>query len=117
MSAYSGALLAVPSTVVTASGGGTPFQALAYATAAVDVNVTAATGTSPTLDLYLDRQGADGVWYNVWHPTQITAAGAASTSVGPGCATGEVLTGYLRLRWVVGGTTPSFTFSASVVGR
>ncbi len=90
---------------------------LAVSTAAVDVNVTAASGTSPTLAFFLERQGADGVWYPVWSPAAVTAPGQLSTSVGPGCATAEVLTGSIRLRWTVGGTTPSFTFSASVVAR
>lgn len=86
-------------------------------TLAVDVNVTAVSGTTPTLDVFLERQGADGVWYQVWHPTQIIAVGQASTSVGPGAATPAVLTSKLRLRWAIGGTTPSFTFSASIWAR
>ncbi len=111
-------LLTQASATYTASGSSASLNVpLAITTAAVDVNVTAASGTSPTLALYLDRQGADGIWYNVWTSSSITAAGTASTSVGPGCVTGAVLTGAIRLRWVLGGTSPSFTFSASIVGR
>ena len=87
-------------------------------TLAVDINVSAVSGTSPTLNFVLERLGAVGVWYSVgWAPSQITAVGTASTSVGPGCATNAVLTGQVRLRWTIGGTTPSFTFSASIIGR
>ena len=115
---YSGPLLTVPPAVVTQStvlGG--PFPCLAYATMAVDVNVSAVSGTSPSLQLALQRRGDDGVWYPVWTPSAVTAAGVASTSVGPGCATAAVLTDQARLLATVTGTTPSFTVSVSVVGR
>ena len=118
MSASLNNLLILESTAYTASGNAPAVSVpLAVSTLAVDVNVTAASGTSPTLQLVLERQGADGIWYAVWSPTSITAVGTASTSVGPGCATAASLTGAIRLRWVVGGTTPSFTFSASIVAR
>ena len=111
-------LLTQASAVYTASGGsGSITVPLAVEMLAVDANVTAASGTSPTLTFYLERQGSDGVWYQVWASSAITAAGTASTSVGPGCTVGAVLTGMVRLRWVIAGTTPSFTFSASMVGR
>ena len=112
--------LALEPTAYTASGssgsislGPVPraIQALA-----VDVNVSAASGTSPSLTLILERLAADGNWYQIWSPTAITAAGTASTSVGPGCATAQVFTQTIRLRWVISGTSPSFTFSASIVG-
>lgn len=83
---------------------------------AVDVDVTAVSGTAPTLTLRLERQGEDGVWYDTgWAPPAVTAAGVVSASVGPGCTTNVVLTDNVRLRWTVGGTSPSFTFSASLV--
>jgi hypothetical protein len=112
--------LALPSTAYTASGGGTSISLgpvpRAIQALAVDVNVTAASGTSPSLTLILERLAADGNWYEIWSPTAITAAGAASTSIGPGCATAQVYTQTIRLRWLISGTSPSFTFSASIVG-
>lgn len=110
-------ILTQPSAAVTTSGNSGPLQTGPLYTLAVDVNVSAASGTSPTLTLFLDRLGADGVWYPIWSPTAVTAAGTLSTSVGPGCATAEVPTNNIRLRWVLGGTSPSFTFSASILGR
>ena len=105
-------------TAVTTSGTTGPLSVpSAESELAVDVNVSVVSGTTPTLDLYLEHLGADGVWYTTWHPTQITAVGTASTSVGPGAATPAVLTQTVRLRWAVGGTTPSFTFSASIIAR
>lgn len=84
---------------------------------AVDVNVSAVSGTTPSLSLFLERQGADGVWYAIWSPAAITAVGAVSTSIGPGCVIAEVPTGTGRLRWTISGTTPVVTFSASVISR
>lgn len=110
-------ILDLASTAYTASGNSGPLQTGPLYTLAVDVNVTATSGTSPTLTLFLDRLGADGNWYPIWSPTAVTAAGVVSTSVGPGCATAEVPTNNIRLRWVLGGTSPSFTFSASIIGR
>lgn len=104
-------------TTVTASGGTNPLQINAFGALAVDVAITAVSGTSPNLTIFLERQGADGSWYAIWAPTAITAAGTASTSVGPGCSTAEVLTNTVRLRWEVTGTSPSFTFSVSIWGR
>lgn len=105
------------STAYTASGTSGALTVGPLTTLAVDVNVSAVAGTSPTLDFYLERQGADGEWYQVWHPTQVTAAGVVTTSVGPGCTTGAVVLSTMRLRWVIAGTTPSFTWSASIVAR
>jgi hypothetical protein len=81
---------------------------------AADLNCTAVAG-SGTLDFYIERLGADGIWYTVWHPTQIGGAGATSTGIGPGCSTNAVLTSTGRCRWVIGGT--SVTYSASIIGR
>ena len=110
-------ILNLPSTVTTTSGETDQLQTGLLYTLAVDVNVSAASGTSPTLTLFLDRLGADGVWYPIWSPTAVTAVGQLSTSIGPGCVVAEVPTNNIRLRWTLGGTTPSFTFSASIIGR
>ena len=110
-------LLNLPSAAQTASGVSAGLLVRQSPTIAVDINVSAVSGTTPTLNLFVERLGADGVWYTLWNPTQITAVGTASTSIGPGCAIAAVLTNQVRLRWVLGGTTPSFTFSASIIAR
>ena len=112
-----GIVFTQPPTAVTTSGSTNPLQINAFGALAVDVAVTALSGTSPGISYFLERQGADGAWYSVWAPTAITAVGTASTSVGPGCSTPEVLTNTVRLRWEVSGTSPSFTFSISIWGR
>jgi hypothetical protein len=85
----------------------------------VDVNVNAYSGTSPTMDVYVERVNPDQVWYQVAHMTQITGAvGNTSLLVAPDAATTPgMLTGQMRIRGKMGGTTPSFTFSLTVNAR
>lgn len=101
----------------TVSGASANLGTGAVSTLAVDVSVTAVAGTAPTLNLFADRLGADGVWYQMWASAQITAAGVASTAIGPGLAIAQSFGATCRLRWTIAGTTPSFTFSASIIGR
>lgn len=89
----------------------------AYTEIAVDINITAVSGTSPTLNLFVDRLGADGIWYPIWSSTQQTAVGQVSTSIGAGMLVAQGFGATVRLRWTIGGTTPSWTFSASIQGK
>lgn len=100
------------------AAGGPNTQVVVY------VNITAQSGTTPTLTLKL-QDSPDGVnWYTV--PTasagltdstgaavannQIAAAtGLYSIRLAPGASTGD----YLRLQYTIAGTTPSYTFSAT----
>lgn len=72
---------------------------------AVQLNVTAAAGVSPTLDVVIE----DTVDGTNWNPV--------ATFVQRTAAAREVLritspfTDTLRVRWTIGGSTPSFTFS------
>ncbi len=69
------------------------------------LNVTAAAGTSPTLDVVIEDT-LDGTNWNVLGTfTQRTAPGREVINI-----TG-LFTDQLRARWTLGGTTPSFTFS------
>ena len=83
---------------------------------AVDINVTAMSGTSPTLTASIQRKGADGVWYTIWTGTAIAANGSQSVTIGAGCEVNKALPNMLRLVWTLGGTTHNITFSASVQG-
>jgi hypothetical protein len=97
----------------------------------VRLSVTAASGTSPTLDVYF-QQSLDGgsTWVDVAHYPQVTgtlssphylnlAVGASnviSSGVGDGTIAANSLGTSLvsnvwRIRWVIGGTSPSFTFA------
>lgn len=85
--------------------------------AAVDVQVTAVGGVGPSLRVFVDRMGSDGVWYPVWTPAAMSAVGSLSTTIGQGMTVGQSLAAQVRFRWEISGTTPSFTFSASMVGK
>ena len=92
------------------------------------LDVTAASGTTPTLDLFIQEILPDGVSVNDWARfAQVTAAGqrvirAIPTGSGvegvkqdAAMAAGNPKAGpiptTLQVKWVIGGTTPSFTFS------
>ena len=84
---------------------------------AVDVNVTAKSGTSPTLVLSIERKGADGAYYQIWASSSITNTGKQSTSIGTGMTTAQSFGSLCRLVWTIGGTTPSWTLTASIIGK
>ena len=72
------------------------------------LDVTAASGTTPTLDVVLEDT-IDGTNYlTVGTFTQKTATGREAINVT------NPFTDNLRARWTVAGTTPSFTFSVLV---
>lgn len=73
----------------------------------VQLDVTAAAGTSPTLDVVIE-DSLDGTNWNVIGTfAQKVAAGREVITI-----TG-VFARRLRARWTIGGTTPSFTFAIS----
>jgi hypothetical protein len=79
-----------------------------YDRVAIYVNVTAASGTTPTLDLVLeDSPDGGATWFPVATAPQITATGLRAIR------TDLSMHGDLRLSWAIGGTTPSFTFTAN----
>ncbi len=98
-----------PSTARTASGDTGPQPGFGdERTLRAQLNVTAASGTSPTLDVVLEDT-LDGTNWNV--------VGTFAQKVGPGREVVNVtipFTDRLRARWTLGGTTPSFTFSVEV---
>lgn len=68
----------------------------------VYLDVTAAAGTTPTLDVRIQGK-INGAYYTIGTFTQKTAAGRDSILI-------EEAPGTLRADWTIGGTTPSFTF-------
>lgn len=77
------------------------------------VNVTVVSGTTPTLIVRLRFKDANGVWQQVKATSTLTATGPAVFSYQefiPGGGDAEVA-------WIIGGTTPSFTFQTSLQGR
>lgn len=83
----------------------------------LNVNVTALSGTTPTLDIYVEGLDDNRVWFLIYHPTQITTVSDVSEGLGDGMQTAVSLPDVIRVRWVLGGTTPSFTASISLTGQ
>lgn len=107
------------------------YPVAAYSQMTYVFNVTAASGTSPTLDIKVQRKLPDGNWHDLCHLAQITsattkvaqlpnspAAGqfAESTAIGASqfFPNGEGLGVDNRLSFTIGGTNPSFTFNVYV---
>ena len=95
----------------TASATGGPVAAAGQATAVVlAVHCTAASGTTPTLDVALE-ESADGASWSA-----ITGSGITQlTAVGNRLATALVSKNYVRVAATIAGTTPSFTFGATLL--
>ena len=101
-----GAIL-VPSAARTASGDA-PAQ-VADSEMRVQLNVTAVSGTTPTLNVVIEDT-LDGVnWNTVGTFAQRTAAGREVINLTAPSAAQK------RVRWTIGGTTPSFTFDVIAV--
>jgi hypothetical protein len=84
------------------------------------LDITAASGTTPTLDVKLQRfDVTSGQYVDVAGAAfaQKTTTGTDDLVVYPGATVtanrsiSSVLTDTYRVLWTVGGTTPSFTFS------
>lgn len=70
------------------------------------VSVTASSGTSPTLNVKIQGERADGVWFDIVSFTQAVGVSSETRAVPlPGRRIRAVAT--------IGGTSPSFTFSVS----
>lgn len=111
-------LLLLASAARTTSGTSPGFDTSRKSRVALDVSVTAISGTlSPALRVFVDRQGADGLWYPIYTSSSITTASTVSTSIGQGMTVGQSLGAMCRFRWEITGASPSVTFSASAVGK
>jgi hypothetical protein len=83
---------------------------------AVDINITAVSGTSPTIQFFVDRKDVNGIYYQLWSSSVVSAASPISTTIGAFATINQALGATVRLRWTITGTTPNFTFSASITG-
>lgn len=103
---------------ITASGDSGALSTSGIANGLLSVFVAGAAGTSPNLAVYFDVQDAAGQWITTGTLTAITSGPNFSfAQLGPGSG-GYLITGTGRVRWVVTGTTPSFTgVTISLIGR
>lgn len=93
----------------TATGNSTPIEVGDRGVANLEVVVTAASGTTPTLDIAIqtskDGSGTGlGAWRTIASFAQLTAAGSERKSFAG-------LDRFVRATSTIGGTTPSFTYS------
>lgn len=99
---------AFASATKTTSGNDTAFNTNQAKSLEAFLTVTAASGTTPTLDVRLETSvDAGATWRTVASLAQITVAGARNGVLGP-------LGDQCRWAWTIAGTTPSFTFSIAV---
>lgn len=89
----------------------------------VVVNVTAISGTTPSLQLFLEDLLDPGppFWGLVWQPAAITATGITTATLAHTVAETSTLKpawgNTARLRYTFGGTTPSATIGVYAVTR
>lgn len=97
----------VPSAARTASGNSGTLTGYGIAgTIRAQLNVTAASGTTPTLNAIIEDSVDGGTtWNTVGTFAQRTAAGREVINIT------TPFTSNLRVSWTIGGTTPSFTFA------
>lgn len=75
------------------------------------VDVTAVSGSSPTLDITIQDSPDDGTtWFTHSTVSQITATGQSVISITNFGKT-------IRANCVIAGATPSFTFTIDIVGK
>lgn len=94
----------------TVTGNSGEFNLYDHDEALVFLNVTAASGTSPTLNVKVQTKDPNGDWYDLVSFTQATAAAKEAKPV---TVYGETL----RIAYTVAGTTPSFTFTVTAIAK
>lgn len=90
----------------TTSGTGASVDLGSATTALVEVLVTAASGTSPTLVVAL-QTSSDGVLWQALRAANLVSTTGRTQLRAPGALR------YVRAVWTIGGTSPSFTFSVA----
>lgn len=88
---------------------------------AIFVNVTAITGTAPTLTVTLQGKSPQGVYYTMLASAALTATGLTVLRVYPGAAAtanisaNDILPETLRISTAIGGTAPAVTATIAAV--
>lgn len=90
----------------TTSANGSAFEPGDRSALRLLLDCTAASGTSPSLLVLIETSQDGTTWREIGAFTALTAVGSQRASF-PGADR------FVRARWVLGGTSPSFTFSVS----
>ncbi len=106
----------VSSAARTASGDSGTLEGFGDVEAArVQLNVSAASGTIPTLDVVLEDTLDGSNWNVIGTFVQKTSTGREVINMHSGKAESATFQPFFatrwRIRWTIGGTTPSFTFA------
>lgn len=99
-----------PGTVKTATGNSGWLNSEQFRTAILELAVTAASGTTPTLDVTVDT-AKDNAGTN----SRSLGAFTQKTGVSNERKSFPGLDNYYRVTWTIGGTTPSFTLGITGV--
>lgn len=114
---YRGIIIKLFEGTATASGNahsaaGHPVNAMPFKEATFFLNVTAASGTSPTLDVVVESKDPSGdVWDDLAVFTQATAVSHQKENVAAN------LGDRVSLKYTLGGTDPSFTFTVYAIAK
>lgn len=102
---------AVSSAARVASGNGTSVETGSFTEIrGLVLDVTAASGTNPTLDVRVETSDDNTTWRTISSFAQATTVTNEHKEFGP-------LGRYVRIAWTIAGTaTPSFTFSVGILG-
>jgi hypothetical protein len=94
---------------VTSSGNTADIDVSLYSSIRIMVKVTAVLGTEPTLNIYIEgKYEATGDYVPLLSKTGITSTGIYELG-----QLDNLCFRYIRVRWVLGGTSPSFTFTVT----
>lgn len=88
-----------------------------YGTLIFDWTVANIGGATHTVTVTIDRYGQDTNWYNIYTKA-VTANGANSTTIGPGCETNHDFGQFIRVQIVVSnGAADTADVAMSLVGK
>lgn len=96
----------VASAARTTSGNSGTLDAESFGVASLLLDVTAASGTTPTLNVTVEESDDGTTWRQVGTFAQKTAVSNERKSF-------AISAPKYRVTWTIGGTTPSFTFSVT----
>jgi hypothetical protein len=102
----------LPSAARTASSNTADIDVGRFICGEICLDVTAVSGTSPSLDVYIEgKNQVSGKYKTLFSQTGITAVWTWWFTIT------TLAFKYIRVRWVISGTSPSFTFSVGLEGK
>jgi hypothetical protein len=107
-SRYKPAGMTLYSGTVTSNGNSADIDVSGVSALEVEVKVTGVSGTSPSLSVYVEGKfETTGDYKTLASQTGITSTGTWFLTINP------LVFRYIRVRWTVSGTSPSFTFTVA----